>query len=879
MNRHQFHPDIQRVTPSDRTNGPSPWQPRVVAAVVFVVSVAVSAGLLWRADVERLVTQREQASRLALSHSQILQRNVERMLSSNYALAAMVRQGSGTIANFDAAAGQLLQTNPRLLALSISPAGIVLSVAPRKGNERLIGFDQFNDPRQMKEAIFTRDTGRLTLAGPLKLAQGGIGVVSRLPVYLNDPQGKPAFWGFTNATILLADLLQGVALPDLAARGYDYELWRLQADSGTKQVIASSSGATLAEPVRQSLEVPNGAWNLDMAPINGWRDPLWLGTLGASALVACLLLAYLASLLVLQRQNKAGLEAQVVERTAEILATQNQLKSTLDAIRDPIFELGLDGRYYRCSAPMDELLVEPGHTLIGRTVAEVLPDAAAQVVMEALRTAHEQGYSQGQQYALELTQGLCWFELSVARKAVDAGQEPRFVVMSRDITERKRAEQEVRRLAFYDPLTELPNRRLLQDRLEHALSAAARSHHQGALLLIDLDNFKALNDTVGHDKGDLLLQQVAKRLSSCVRECDTVARLGGDEFVVMIDDLGPSRAEAITNAKTVAEKIVSVLSQPYDIAGHEHRSSSSIGVSLFGVHTGTAEETLKRSDVAMYQAKAAGRNTLRFFDPEMQVAVDARALLETDMRQGLLNNEFHLHYQPQVGPGGRVVGAEALLRWQHPRQGPVSPGEFIPVAEQSGLIVELGRRVLASACAQLALWATQPLAARLTLAVNVSVHQFRQPDFVDQVVSELQGSGANARRLKLEITESMFANDLEDIIAKMALLKEHGVGFSLDDFGTGYSSLSYLKRLPLDQLKIDQSFVRDVLTDPNDAVIARTIVALGQSLGLDVIAEGVETEGQREFLAANGCNYCQGYLFSRPLPPAEFEAFLLNQAG
>ena len=863
------------MTQPDLTTRRKARTPRVVAVLVFLLCAAISAGLLWRADTERLATHRERAYRLASSHAQVLQRNVERMLSNNYALAAMVRQGSGTIANFDAAAGQLLATSPRLLALSISPGGVVQSVVPRKGNERLIGFDQLADPRQMQEAIFTRDSGRLTLAGPIQLAQGGTGVVSRLPVYLEDAQGRPTFWGFTNVTILLADLLHGVALPDLPAQGYHYQLWRLQADSGAKQVIASSSTDLLAQPVRQSLEVPNGGWNLDMAPVGGWGEPLWLGMRGASALVASLLLAYLANLLVQQRQNKASLEALVVERTAEILATQDQLKSTLDAIRDPIFELGLDGRYYSCSAPTDDLLAAPGNTLIGKTVAEVLPEAATQVVMDALRTAHTQGHSQGQQFALELTQGTCWFELSVARKAVGAGHEPRFVVMSRDITERKLAEQEIRRLAFYDPLTELPNRRLLQDRLEHALSATARNLHQGALLLIDLDNFKALNDTVGHDKGDLLLQQVARRLASCVRDCDTVARLGGDEFVVMIDDLGPSPVDAVANARTVAEKIVSVLSQPYDIAGHEHRSSTSIGVSLFGAYTGTGEETLKRSDVAMYQAKAAGRNTLRFFDPEMQTAVDARALLETDIRLGLANDEFHLHYQPQVGPDARVVGAEALLRWNHPRRGAVSPGEFIPVSEQSGLILQLGQRVLQRACAQLVLWAAQPHAAALKLAVNVSVHQFRQPDFVDQVMSCIRASGANAHRLKLEITESVFAFDLEEIIAKMTLLKAHGVGFSLDDFGTGYSSLSYLKRLPLDQIKIDQSFVRDVLTDPNDAAIARTIVALGQSLGLEVIAEGVESEGQRVFLASHGCNYCQGYLFSRPLAPAAFEAFLL----
>ena len=856
------------------------WQPLLIAGMVFLLSAVVAAALLRWAENNRVAQQRQQAFNLAYSYSQLLQRNVERLYSSNYALAAMVGQGNGTIANFDAAAAQLMLSNPLALALSISPGGVVQSVAPLKGNETLLGLDHLNDPVQKGEAAFARDTGRLTLTGPIELVQGGQGVVSRLPVFLDDVAGQKHFWGFTNVTMRLSNLLNGVALSGLVARGYEYELWRLQADSGRKQTIAASS-FSLAQPVRQSLEVPNGAWNLDIAPVGGWHDPQLLGWGAVAGGVASLLIAYLAWLLVQQRRYKAGLETQVAQRTAEIFATQNQLKSTLDAIRDPIFELGLDGRYYQCRAPSEDLLAAPGEQLIGKTVPEVLPEIAAQVVMDALQLANVEGYTQGQQFSLDLAQGVRWFELSVARKVVDSGHEPRFVVMSRDVTERKTSEQEIRRLAFYDPLTALPNRRLLQDRLEHALSATARTHHQGALFLIDLDNFKALNDTVGHDKGDIMLQQVASRLLSCVRECDTVARLGGDEFVVMIDDVGATPADAIGRAKTVAEKIVLLLGQPYDIAGREHRSSSSVGVALFGVNTGgTADETFKRADVAMYQAKAAGRNTLRFFDPAMQAAVEARAALEVDVRRGLISNEFQLHYQPQVGPGNRIVGAEALLRWTHPRHGAVPPGEFIPVAEQSGLILQLGQWVLEAACAQLAAWAAVPSTAALTLAVNVSVHQFRQSDFVDQVLLAVSRAGADARLLKLELTESMFAFDLEDIINKMTILKAQGVGFSLDDFGTGYSSLSYLKRLPLDQIKIDQSFVRDVLTDPNDASIVRTIITLGQSLGLEVIAEGVETDGQREFLAAHGCEWCQGYLISRPVPELDFKAFLLtHRAG
>jgi diguanylate cyclase (GGDEF)-like protein/PAS domain S-box-containing protein len=449
-----------------------------------------------------------------------------------------------------------------------------------------------------------------------------------------------------------------------------------------------------------------------------------------------------------------------------------------------------------------------------------------------------------------------------------------FVTVYLDITERKQMEEQVRQLAFYDTLTQLPNRRLLNDRLIQAMATSNRCGCYGALLFLDLDHFKTLNDTLGHDKGDLLLQQVAQRLVTCVREGDTVARLGGDEFVVMLEGLSEHPEEAATQTEMVGEKILATLNQPYRLSGHENRSTPSIGVTLFGGHQTSIDELLKQADLAMYQSKTAGRNTLRFFDPKMQALVSERAALEVDLREAMRLQQFMLYYQPQVIGDGRITGAEALLRWQHPQRGLVSPADFIPLAEESGLILPLGHWVLETACTQLALWAGWPEMAHLTVAVNVSTRQFRHPDFVDQVLAVLGKTGANPHRLKLELTESLLVENVQEVIAKMVALKSRGVGFSLDDFGTGYSSLSYLKRLPLDQLKIDQSFVSDVLTDPNDAAIAKTIIALAQSLGLGVIAEGVETEGQRNFLADHGCDAYQGYLFSRPLPLEAFQAFV-----
>lgn len=449
-----------------------------------------------------------------------------------------------------------------------------------------------------------------------------------------------------------------------------------------------------------------------------------------------------------------------------------------------------------------------------------------------------------------------------------------YVATFTDITQRKAAEEEIRRLAFYDPLTKLPNRRLLMDRLNQSLAASARTGQTGALLFIDLDHFKVLNDTMGHDMGDLLLLEVGQRLIDGVRVEDTVARLGGDEFVVMLEGLGTTQAEAASKTTTIAEKIMLMLNRPYVLAGVEYHNTPSMGVTLYNGPMARIEDLLKQADLAMYKAKNSGRNGMRFFDPQMQEAVTQRAAVEADIRQGILNGQFHLFYQAQVNVYGEVIGAEALLRWAHPVHGLVAPAEFIPVAEESGQILELGNWVLETACNQLVAWAGEPATENLTISVNVSARQFRQPDFVAQVISTLDYTGARAQRLKLELTESLLADNVDDLTSKMEELRIRKVSFSLDDFGTGYSSLSYLKRLPLDQLKIDQSFVQDILKGNADASIAKTIITLGRGLGLSVIAEGVETEEQRQCLRDAGCVEFQGYLFGYPLPVEQFQPFV-----
>ncbi len=467
-----------------------------------------------------------------------------------------------------------------------------------------------------------------------------------------------------------------------------------------------------------------------------------------------------------------------------------------------------------------------------------------------------------------------WVDLDIVPVKNAAGLCVNYIGIQRDITEKKQDQALVEQLAHHDALTGLANRRLLADRLKQTLAACARQPVYCGLLVIDLDNFKSLNDTFGHAQGDALLIEVACRLRACVRDVDTVARLGGDEFVVLIQSVGSDPAEAASNAETVARKILHRLGQNFTFEEASYHLTASLGIALFNSAKSPMDELLKQSDLAMYQAKAAGRNTFRFFDAGMQVMVDERSWLGGELRQALAQKQFTLHYQAQFDTERGLVGAEALLRWDCPGRGQVPPAVFIPLAEQIGLIKALGNWVLEAACETLVHWSTLPALSHLTLSINVSPKQFQMPDFVQSVMQCLQRSGARPDRLKLELTEGMLIHDLRDVNTKMASLKAQGIGLSLDDFGTGYSSLNYLRRLSLNQLKIDQTFVQNVLTNENDAAITRTIVTLGQSLGLEVLAEGVETLAQKEFLISIGCHAFQGYLFSKPLPAQAFEAFV-----
>lgn len=464
-----------------------------------------------------------------------------------------------------------------------------------------------------------------------------------------------------------------------------------------------------------------------------------------------------------------------------------------------------------------------------------------------------------------------WARISAVKN--DHGRVTHYVVSFTDITLRKQSEEAIFKLAFFDTLTGLPNRSLLLDRLKLAMANSQRSGRYCAALFLDLDNFKQLNDTRGHDAGDELLKQLATRLTESVRKGDAVCRLGGDEFVVLMQELSTDIEEAALQTEMITEKMLSIASLPFSISGGSYETGTSIGVALFKGNEQTIEEILKQADMAMYRAKEVGGHSVRFFDPGMQAAILERAHMESMLRDAIIHNQFLVHLQPQINHAGKVVGAEALVRWMHPTDGMISPARFIPLAETTGLILPIGFWVLDDVCRMLAQWSRTPALSKLSVAVNVSPKQFSLPNFVEQIQELVNYHQIDPRRLKLELTEGLLISNADETIEKMTALQANGITFSLDDFGTGYSSLSYLKRLPLNQLKIDQSFVREVLDDTNAAAIAKTIVALGKTLGMEVIAEGVETDGQRCFLEENGCVLYQGYLFSRPIARTDFEAF------
>lgn len=573
------------------------------------------------------------------------------------------------------------------------------------------------------------------------------------------------------------------------------------------------------------------------------------------------------------RASRAALQASEARYRHAFQTSESRYWAAFEVNPDPSGISRLDnGTYLEINAAFTRVLGYEREEVVGKTSSELQIFADQSDREKLAATLRRDGVCQEIRRRFRKKDGeLFWGAISASLLEMDGV--PHLFVCVRDLTPTLAAEAEIYNLAYLDPLTNLPNRRLILDKLRQAKSSAVSSGLQQTLLLIDLDNFKQLNDSLGHPVGDLVLQEAATRITSCLKETDTVGRIGGDEFAVMLDAVSRDAKEVAAHAKKSADSILAALALPFLLDGHEYRGTASVGVTVFGSPSDGTNEIMQQAEIALYAAKSAGRNAIRYFSPSLLEAVLTRTAMEADLRLAIEGDQFLLHYQPQFMKG-QLTGVESLIRWQHPTQGLVPPNNFIPLAEETGLIVDIGRWGLEQACKQLVAWALREETAHLTIAVNISLKHFCQTDFVNQVLHILNCTGAPANRLELELTESAMAEDVDNIIAKMKALKSLGVHFSLDDFGTGYSSLAYLKRLPLDHLKIDIAFVREILTDANSAAIARAIIVMGQAMGLLVIAEGVETVEQREFLINLGCECFQGYLFSRPLPLEAFEAFL-----
>ena len=741
-------------------------------------------------------------------------------------------------------------------------------------NQLVLGVDVGTMAAEVQALERARDTGELALtaAVPLRQFEGTsqpLGMVLYLPLYQGGtlpetvPQRRDRLVGWVAAPFRMQDLLQGM---------------RQQLDKDIDLAIYDGPAVDAALRLTPPVDVPSGAleevrwlepggrqWTLVMRALPGfdqrWRDtgPGLVALLGGAL---SLLVGGMAWVLSTARERALALATRMTEN---LRSTRDELQSTLNAIPDLLFELDPDGRIQSYRPGGADLLAAPAELFEGRLLQDVVGPEAAAGCRAALEAAQRTGHSTGHQFALNLGGQTRWFELSLARKGDEgAPHAQRLVALSRDITERKQSEARTHQLAYFDPLTGLANRRMLLDRLDNALAWARNSHEVGALLFIDLDNFKQINDARGHRLGDALLLQVALRLEGLLRPGDTLARLGGDEFVLLLNDVAPDMESAGRAALLVGEQVRTALEPPYNIEAHHYSSTASIGITLFPKHAEGVEDLLREADTAMYRAKDLGRNRICFYEEAMQANVQERLALEQDLKKAMGAGELTAYLQPQVAPDGRVVGGELLMRWSHPVRGSVPPSRFIPVAESSGLILRMGDWMLQQACEALArLQSAQRL---VSLSVNVSQRQFRQDDFVERVRAVLELTGAPADHLILEVTESLLIEDLEHTISRMTELVRMGVRFSIDDFGTGYSSLAYLKRLPLFELKIDRSFVQDTPDDPNDTAIVQSILSMASHLGLRVVAEGVETRAQADFLTASRCDCLQGYLFGRPEP-------------
>ena len=968
--------------------------------VVFFVAGLIAALAILQSEQARRQHERTLVAAHIRDYAHFLEDYVTRALSASYALAALVEVGQGDVPDFDAVAPRLLPHYPGASELLLAPDGVIKHVAPLSGNEKALGLDLLSYPGQKDEASITRESGQLTLAGPLELVQGGQALAGRLPVFLPGPSGQPRFWGFTEVVMRLPQALQPARLSELTTTGYRFQLWRRYPGTDTPQIIQSSTHTPLIDPVEASVRVPNGTWTLSVELERGWGDPVGVALKAAVGLTLAFLSAYLATLLVRQHARSTEFETLASQRASDITVTKNQLKALLDAIPDLVWLKDANGFYLSCNPQLARYFNASEADIIGRTdydfVDQVIADSFRENDRKAMEanqpraneewlTFTQDGYrglfetikapmrgSDGAligvvgiardvtsryraekiarlnktrlSIALQATQIAIWdwdlkrdrwyasreyytslgyppesgrgdravwlervhpedrervrvtiegartggpqlyeYEarlrhadgtyrwMSIRGKTVERdrqGRATRMVGVRIDITDKRNAEERIKRLAHYDTLTELPNRVLLNELMPKAIAAAHSQDESFAVLVLDIDNFRNFNDTFGQTIGDELLVKVAKRIQDVAPGENTVARIGADTFVIVLP------GAKTTQATRAAERLIDILATPIRTRELELVATPSIGIALYPAHGSDFDTLLKSATTALRRAKHHGRNHYLFFTEEMQLRSGRNLVLEIALRHAVERHELQLYYQPQISLiDGRITGAEALLRWRNPDLGSVSPAEFIPVIEDSGQILQIGTWVLRTAATQLRDWIAAGIAP-FTLAVNISSVQFRHPNLSGLIGKILRETDVDPQYLELELTERVAADDPLSAIAVMKELHQLGVRIAIDDFGTGYSSLNYLKRFRVHKLKIDQSFVRGLADDPEDQAIVKTIITLANSLGVETIAEGVEEAEQIDFLRAHGCKQAQGFYFSQPVPAEQFAALL-----
>lgn len=859
-------------------------RPALWAALAFVIALSSGLWVAWLNIHGQEQTQRTEAFSLASAQAALLNQRLDAALSATYALGAVLRQNHYVVdqESFKQLALELMRYHPGISSLQYSPNGISTYIVPMAGNEKAVGNNLLLRNDRNKEALQAVETRRLTLAGPFELRQGGLGVAGRLPIFQNENADDPgAFWGFAVALIRIPELVQSANLDSLTRHGYNYGLWRVHPDTGEKQVFVQAGAQQMKRPIEVDFPVPNGRWYLSVAPQNGWLTDHARNAAGSIALafVFAILVAWTVFFM---RRQPVLLGEKVAMRTRELdeeirvrRAAETELKlaaQVFESSAEAIMITDADNHILSVNESFTRMTGYSADEVRGQSPVMIASGRHDPEFFKALYDAlMMHGHWQGEIWNRRKNGEVFpqWQGVSVVRD--EDGNITQYVSISSDITARKASEERINFLSHYDTLTGLPNRTLLQDRVHQAMMVADLYGSKVSLMSLDLDRFKLINDSLGHQMGDRLLIEVVNRLKSIVRSADTISRQGGDEFVIVLQD-----DSGLTAASKVAQKIQERMSTMFEIDGHEIRVTSSIGIAVYPDDAGDLETLLKRCDIAMYHAKESGRATYRFFTPELNIDTSERMVMESELARAVDRQEFVLHYQPQIDlASGRVIGAEALVRWMHPEKGLVSPARFIPVAEETGLIVPLGDWVLCEACRQARAWQDAGHAPML-VSVNLSGVQFRRPGLVARVAEVLAQFGLAAEILELELTESILVQDAQEVLQTLRELKALGVKLAIDDFGTGYSSLSYLKRFDVDKLKIDQSFVRDLCTNPEDAAIVQAVIQLGLGLNLAIIAEGAETAEQVQMLRDKGCQQVQGYFFSRPLPAAEFENFMAN---